>query len=66
MYIYRSQSSLKHSEIRSDLKIIVLVVSLVWIKIILCGLLLLTVDNINILCSYVLEPLETGLRISVN
>ena len=40
MYIYRSQSSLKHSEIGSDLKFIVLVVSLVWIRIILSRLLL--------------------------
>ena len=44
MYIYRTQSSLLHSEIRSDLKFIVLVVSLVfwiriilWIKYILCS-----------------------------
>ena len=43
MYIYRSQSSLKHSEIRSDLKFIVWVVSLLF-GFILSGLLLKTVD----------------------
>ena len=55
IYIYRSQSSLKHSEIQSDTKFIVLVVSLVFgIKII---------KWIKYTCVYILD---TGLRIHLD
>ena len=55
IYIYRSQFSLKHSEFQSDLKFIVLVVSLVfWINIIVW---------IEFTCAHILD---TGLRIPVD
>ena len=55
MYIYRYQSSLRYSEIQSDLMFIVFVVSLVfWIIIILW---------IKYTCAYILD---TGLRIPMD
>ena len=55
IYIYSTQSSLKHSEILSDLKFIVLVVSLVfWIRIIVW---------IIYTCAHILD---TGLRIPLD
>ena len=55
VYIYRFQSGLKHSEIQSDLKFIVLVVSLVFrIK---------TILWIKYTCAHILD---TGLRIPVD
>ena len=55
MYIYRYQSSLKNSEIQSDLKFIVLVVSLVFrIK---------TILWIKYTCAHILD---TGLKIPVD
>ena len=55
MYIYRYQSSLRYSEIQSDLKFIVFVVSLVfWIIIILW---------IKYTCAHILD---TGLRIPMD
>ena len=49
VYIYRSQFSLKHSEIQSDLKFIVLVVSQVFWIIKYCGL------NIHVLIFWLLD-----------